>query len=83
LAQNYPNPFNPTTTIRFATPENGVVKIQVYDLLGKVVATLHDGKLAAGHHQFIFSGVSMPSGIYFYRVESKNFNSVKKMMLVK
>jgi len=83
LAQNYPNPFNPTTTIRFATPENGVVKIQVYDLLGKVVATLHDGKLAAGHHQFTFSGASVPSGIYFYRVESANFNSVKKMMLVK
>ncbi len=83
LQQNYPNPFNPTTTIRFATPENSVVKIQVYDLLGKVIATLHDGRLAAGHHQFTFSGASIPSGIYFYRVESANFNTVKKMMLVK
>ncbi|HOT98073.1 MAG TPA: T9SS type A sorting domain-containing protein [bacterium] len=83
LSQNYPNPFNPVTTFAFDMPENGDVRIVVYDLLGKVVATLHDGKLAAGYHKFNFNGVSVPSGIYFYRVESKNFSDVKKMTLVK
>lgn len=83
LAQNYPNPFNPATTISFDLPENEVVKIRVYDLLGKVVATLHEGKLAAGYHKFTFSGTDIPSGVYFYRVESRNFTDVKKMTLVK
>jgi len=83
LAQNYPNPFNPVTTISFDLPESEVVKIRVFDLLGKVVATLHEGKLAAGYHKFNFSGVNVPSGVYFYRVESKNFTDVKKMTLVK
>ena len=83
LSQNYPNPFNPVTTISFDLPESEVVKIRVFDLLGKVVATLHEGKLAAGYHKFNFSGVNVPSGVYFYRVESKNFTDVKKMTLVK
>ena len=83
LSQNYPNPFNPVTTISFDLPESEVVKIRVFDLLGKVVATLHEGKLAAGYHKFNFSGVNVPSGVYFYRVESRNFTDVKKMTLVK
>jgi hypothetical protein len=83
LSQNYPNPFNPATTFAFDMPENGDVRIVVYNLLGKVVTTLHDGKLAAGYHKFEFNGLNIPSGIYFYRVESRNFTDVKKMTLIK
>ncbi len=83
LSQNYPNPFNPATTFSFAMPENSQVRVVVYNLLGKEVATLHDGKLSAGYHSFTFSGANVPSGVYFYRVISKNFSDVKKMTLIK
>jgi|GEM_PF-671245 len=83
LKQNYPNPFNPVTTISFDMPVNGEVKIVVYDLLGKAVATLHDGKLQAGYHKFTFTGTGLPTGVYFYRVESKDFTDLKKMTLIK
>ena len=63
LSQNYPNPFNPETTISIDMPETGEVKIVVFDLLGKVVATLHDGKLNAGYHKLTFNGIKLSSGI--------------------
>jgi len=83
LLQNHPNPFNPVTTIEFAAPEAGEVNIKVFDILGKEMATLHEGKLTAGYHKFQFNGLNLPSGVYFYRVESKHFVDVKKMTLVK
>ncbi len=83
LFQNHPNPFNPVTTIEFEAPETGSVTIKVYDILGKEMATLHEGKLSAGYHKFHFNGLNLPSGVYFYRVESKHFIDVKKMTLVK
>ena len=83
LHQNYPNPFNPETTIAFEAPQAGAVKIRVFDLLGKEVATIFDGKLEAGFHAFNFSGSKLSSGIYFYRVESPNYVDMKKMTLVK
>ena len=83
LQQNYPNPFNPVTTVSFDMPENAEVQIRVYDLLGRVVATLYEGKLEAGYHKFTFNAIDLPSGVYFYRAECKNFVAAKKMTLVK
>ncbi len=83
LRQNYPNPFNPETTIAFEAPQAGAVKIRVFDLLGKEVATIFDGKLNAGFHTFHFSGSNLSSGVYFYRVEAANYVDMKKMTLVK
>jgi len=83
LEQNYPNPFNPATTIAFATPQDGEVRIKVYDLLGKQVATVFEGRLKAGVHLFPFHAAQLASGVYFYRVESANFVDMKKMTLTK
>jgi len=83
LKQNHPNPFNPTTRIVFDAPEPVEVKIKIYDLLGKEVAVVYEGKVEAGHHAYTFSGDQLPSGIYFYRVESAKFVDMKKMTLLK
>jgi hypothetical protein len=83
LAQNYPNPFNPSTTIKFSIPESGIVKVTVYDAIGRVVATLTNSFYQASNYKIEWNATSYASGIYFYRLESRNFNMVKKMVLVK
>jgi Secretion system C-terminal sorting domain len=83
LEQNYPNPFNPTTTIKFALPKNSNVKINIYDILGRVVTRLVDGNFAAGYHKVQFNASNLASGVYFYRIEAGNFVNVKKLMLLK
>ena len=83
LAQNYPNPFNPTTTINFRIPISGNTKLTVYNVLGQKVATLVDRYLTAGSYKYQFDASNLPSGVYFYRLQSKNYSQVKKMMLLK
>ena len=83
LSQNYPNPFNPTTTINFALPKAGDVSLVVYDILGRKVAELINGNLAAGYHTINFNASNYASGVYFYRLQAGNFVSVKKLMLLK
>ena len=83
LVQNYPNPFNPSTTIKFSIPESGNVKVIVYDAIGRVVATLTNNFYQQGNYKIEWNASSYASGIYFYRLESRNFNMVKKMILVK
>jgi hypothetical protein len=83
LTQNYPNPFNPSTEIKFGVPKSAMVKLTVYDITGKVVATLVNGQLTAGTHTATWNAGKSPSGIYFSKLESDGFSSVKKMMLVK
>jgi hypothetical protein len=88
LAQNYPNPFNPSTEIRFSVPTTSVVRLQVYNSIGQVVATLVDGTVAAGTYTTKLNGSNLSSGIYLYRLESSsngksNFVTTKKMLLVK
>ncbi len=88
LAQNYPNPFNPTTTITYDLPANGLVTLNVYDVLGRKVETLVSGRQNAGNHSVAFDGSHLTSGVYFYRVnitgnDGKNFVSTKKMLLMK
>lgn len=83
LHQNYPNPFNPETRIRFALPSQGQVRVRVFDVLGKQVASLADGLYAAGEHIVTFSGKDLPSGIYFCTLESAGAHEIRKMMLIK
>lgn len=83
LFQNYPNPFNPTTKIRYDLAGNTEVSIKVYDLLGKEVKTLVNQKQNAGRYEVSFDGFDLSSGIYFYRIVTKEFVQVKRMLLVK
>jgi len=83
LAQNYPNPFNPRTTIRYALASPGFVSLRVYDVLGTEVASLVQGHQEAGTHNVEFDASSLPSGIYFYRLQSGAFVDIKRCALVK
>ena len=83
LYQNYPNPFNPTTTIRFELKQSGQTVLKIYDLLGKEVFRLVDEELPAGSYKVTFNANALPSGVYFYRLESSGFNKVRKMILLR
>ncbi|MBK8551010.1 MAG: T9SS type A sorting domain-containing protein [Ignavibacteria bacterium] len=83
LSQNYPNPFNPTTKIKYQLPNDGSVNISVFDNAGKEVATLVNEFKSAGYYAINFNAASLSSGVYFYKISSGNFSSVKKMMLLK
>jgi hypothetical protein len=83
LSQNYPNPFNPTTTIEFSLRQDGRTVLEVFNILGQVVARPIDGELKAGAYQVRFDASALPSGLYFYRLRSGAFVSIKKMMLLK
>lgn len=83
VTQNYPNPFNPSTKFQLMLPATQVVSVKVYDLLGRMVATLVNGQKNAGLHTIEWNAASMPSGIYFYRVEAGASSAVKKMILMK
>ena len=83
LQQNFPNPFNPTTTINYSVPKSGIVKIKVYDLLGKEVATLVNENKPTGNYSVQFNAVKLVSGVYFYRMEAGSFSQTKKLLLVK
>jgi Secretion system C-terminal sorting domain len=83
LGFNYPNPFNPTTTIQYSTTSNSYVKLRVYDILGRQVATLVDGVEYAGEHTVQWNAGSRPSGVYFYRLETKDHVFTRPMLLMK
>lgn len=83
LEQNYPNPFNPSTTIKYSLSEDGFVKLSVYNLLGEEVTTLVNNEQKAGRYEVNFDASKLASGIYMYRLESNNFLSIKKMILLK
>ena len=89
LTQNYPNPFNPTTIIAYALPYESKVSVLVYNTLGQIIRTFYEETKEAGHHNINFNGEGLSSGVYFYSINAvsldgkQNFQSVKKMMLLK
>lgn len=91
LEQNYPNPFNPSTTIKFTTPPHyqgegareGFVSLIVYDILGQKIRTLLNQNLNPGNYEIEFDGTGLPSGVYFYTLESGNLFETKKMILMR
>jgi len=88
LDDNYPNPFNPSTNIGFSLPQRQEVTLRVFNLLGQEVKTVFQGELDQGHHMLTWygednSGESVASGVYFYRLKTKDFAESKKMMLLK
>ena len=88
LGQNVPNPFNPTTTIAFEVPVNAHVKLEIFNILGQKVVTLHDGMLSAGTHSVVWNstdafGNAVTSGVYFYRLTANGMSSTRKLMLMK
>lgn len=83
LDQNYPNPFNPSTTIRFAIPQQERVVLVVYDLMGRVVTTLIDEQLAPGEYTAVFDAGSIASGMYLYRIQAGSHITTRRMILLK
>jgi len=83
LEQNYPNPFNPSTKIGFTIPEAGFASLKVYDVAGREVAVLVNGRKEAGEYTAQLDASNLPSGVYFYTLRSSGFSSSKKMLLIK
>jgi len=83
LYQNYPNPFNPSTEIKFDLPKAGIVKLVVYDVLGREVETLLNEYKQAGEFSVQFDAENLASGVYFYRIEANDYTATKKMLLLK
>jgi flagellar hook assembly protein FlgD len=88
LSQNHPNPFNPATTISFTLPEKARVHLAIYDVAGRLVATLVDGSLDEGLHTAKWegrnnNGSQVSSGVYFYRLVAGKEVLTKKMVLLR
>jgi hypothetical protein len=83
LEQNYPNPFNPTSDIRYQISEFRIVKLAVYDLLGREVAVLVNEPKAPGDYKVRFDARGLSSGMYFFRLQAGSLTETKKMVLLK
>ncbi len=91
LDQNFPNPFNPTTTISFSLAKSSFVKLEVYNSLGQIVATLVNTQKSAGYHEAKLDATELASGIYLYRIQAgdpsagsgQGFQQVRKMVVMK
>ncbi len=83
LSQNYPNPFNPNTVISYSLPSASNIKLVVYNTLGQTIKVLESGYKNAGNYSVNFNASTLPSGIYFYKLEAGQFSQIKKMMLIK
>jgi len=83
LQQNFPNPFNPTTTISYQLPKSSFVKISIYDISGRLVEILINEQKNAGYYSVTWNAEDMSSGIYIYKINAGEFNSVKKCLIVK
>jgi len=88
LSQNYPNPFNPSTLITYQIPNNGTVRLDIYDVMGRLLTTLVNEEKSIGRYTVPFDGSKFTSGIYFYRInvitrDGKSFSQTNKMILMK
>ena len=87
LYQNHPNPFNPITQINYQLSKNSYIKIEVYDMMGKLVKTLVDEFQSPGYRSIKWNGQNfenqkVSSGVYFYSLQSESFSATKKMILL-
>jgi hypothetical protein len=88
LHQNYPNPFNPTTRIKYGLPESGRVRLTVYNVLGQLVSIIVSKEQTAGYYEVTWdartdTGIQVPSGLYFLRLEASDFSSTRSMVFQK
>lgn len=83
LVQNFPNPFNPSTKISYTIPESGNVSLKVFNVLGSQVAELVNGEIEAGSYDITFNASNLPTGTYFYRLQTSSSVETKKMVLLK
>ena len=83
LEQNFPNPFNPDTNITFGLPRDSRVKLEVFNTLGERIATLLDNEMTAGCHSVKFNASQLASGIYLYRIDTRDFQTTKRMVVIK
>ncbi|HTP12845.1 MAG TPA: phosphodiester glycosidase family protein [Bacteroidota bacterium] len=83
LYPNYPNPFNPSTEIRFSLPHRDFVKLTIFDVIGRNVATLVSGELQAGTYSTRWNASGFPSGVYFYRLQTRGFVETRKLLLIR
>jgi hypothetical protein len=88
LFQNHPNPFNPVTSLRYDLPEDGIVNITIYDMLGRIVKTLVNGSQMAGYKSIKWNATNdrnepVSAGIYLYTIQAGEFRQTKKMVLLK
>ena len=88
IHQNYPNPFNPITTLRYGLPEDAMVNITIYDMMGRIVSTLVNENQSSGYKTLQWnatndSGQPVSAGVYIYAIKAGNFAQTKKMILLK
>ncbi len=83
LYQNYPNPFNPSTHIDYQLPMSTFVTLKVFDVLGKEIEILVDEHQNAGNHSVLFNASNLPSGVYYYRLETGMNHKIRKFLLLK
>lgn len=83
LFQNYPNPFNPVTKFEFSIPSSDKIILSIYNSLGQLLNVLIDKELVAGKYSIQWNASAYPSGVYYYKIESKYFSQVKKCILLK
>ncbi len=83
LRQNFPNPFNSVTKISFTIPFKSMVKLKIYDLVGREIDTILSNELMKGNYTCFWNSNNLPSGIYIYQLQADNFIDTKKMVLLK
>ncbi len=83
LEQNFPNPFNPSTTIGFSIPQSVFVTLRIYDVPGRLVATLAHEMFSAGSHSVVWEPNNLPGGVYFYRLDAGSFSQTRGLVLIK
>jgi len=83
LHQNYPNPFNPFTGIKFTLPEESLVKIEIFDITGRLTDKIVEKKMSAGTYEAVWNGTDKPSGIYFCKMTAGKYTKTIRMVMVK
>ncbi|MCP4580144.1 MAG: T9SS type A sorting domain-containing protein, partial [candidate division Zixibacteria bacterium] len=83
LSSNYPNPFNAVTTIQYSLPTSSEVTLDIYDVLGRKVQTIHNGNQPAGSHSLIWNADGFSSGMYFYKITAGENIQTEMMTLIK